>query len=120
VVLARGLPRLPRRPLAVVGARTGYLLGAVVFEELLWRGIAMGLLVHRLGPATALVLTSVGFAFWHHVSLGRRSAVHVTTGLGFGSAFLLGGLTAAILAHGVYNVLVDLSVQAQDTPGTSS
>jgi membrane protease YdiL (CAAX protease family) len=113
LVLAGGLPRLPRRPPRIVAGRAGYLLAAAVFEELIWRGLALGMLLNATGPPAALVLTSIGFALWHRRALGRRSAVHVATGAGFGVAFLVGGLVAAILAHAVYNVLVDISVQAE-------
>jgi membrane protease YdiL (CAAX protease family) len=101
-----------------VVARVAYLLGAAGFEELLWRGLALGLSSHWVGPVAALGLTSVTFALWHRRSLGRRWAIHVATGFGFGAAFLWGGLAASILAHAVYNVLVDLSVQAESGRAT--
>jgi membrane protease YdiL (CAAX protease family) len=112
VVLARNRPRAPRRRGAVVIARAAYLAGAAAFEELLWRGLALGLSSEWVGPVAALGLTTVGFALLHRRSLGRRWPVQGVTGLGFGAAFLWGGLAASILAHAVYNVLVDLSVQA--------
>ena len=90
------------------------LLGVVAsLEELVWRGLALGGLRLALGPVAALVLSSAGFAVWHTPELGRRSAVHAVTGLGFGSAFLVGGIAAAALAHAVYNVLVDWAVHAE-------
>lgn len=113
VLLAGDRPRLPRRPVVVVFARAVYLFTAAAFEELLWRGLALAVIASRVGPLAALALTSLAFALWHRRSLGRRRAVHVATGLGFGTAFLWGGLAAAILAHAAYNVLVDLSVQAE-------
>ena len=113
VLLAGDRPRVPNRPAPILVARAAYLVGAAGFEELLWRGLALGLSSHWLGPVAALGLTSVAFGLWHRRSLGRRWAIHAATGLGFGVAFLWGGLGASILAHAVYNVLVDLSVQAE-------
>jgi membrane protease YdiL (CAAX protease family) len=113
VLLAGDCPRAPKRPATIVIARAAFLVGAAGFEELLWRGLALGLSSHWVGPVAALGLTSVAFALWHRRSLGRRWAVHALTGLGFGAAFLWGGLAASIVAHAVYNVLVDLSVQAE-------
>jgi hypothetical protein len=65
-----------------------------------------------LGFVAALLISSAGFEIWHAPALGRRCVVHVITGLGFSGAFLVGGLGAAVLAHGTYNVLVDWGVQA--------
>jgi membrane protease YdiL (CAAX protease family) len=110
VLLAGDLPHLPRRPKEIVLVRGAYLLAAAAFEELVWRGLVLGTLSPRLGWPAALVLSSVAFALWHHRMLGRRSAVHLATGAGFGVAFLSGGLVSAILAHAVYNELVDLRV----------
>ncbi len=94
-------------------ARIGYLAAAAAFEEVLWRGLALGALLSRFGSAVALAATSAGFALWHVRSLGRRSTIHCATGCSFGAAFLYGGLAAAIPAHGVYNILVDLGVQTE-------
>ena len=118
VLLAGDRPRAPQRPAAIVIARGAFLVGAAGFEELLWRGLALGLGSRWVGPVAALGLTSVAFAVWHRRSVGRRWAVHAATGLGFGTAFLWGGLAASILAHAVYNVLVDLSVQAESGRST--
>jgi membrane protease YdiL (CAAX protease family) len=81
-------------------------------EEAVWRGLVLGGLVAAIGPLGALALSSAGFAVWHR-SLGWRCGIHLVTGAGFGIAFLAGGLAAAILAHSVYNVLVDWAVQAE-------
>jgi membrane protease YdiL (CAAX protease family) len=103
-------PRLPRRALTLrwlgLGAEAG-------LEEVVWRGLVLGGLLAALGPGAALVLSSVGFALWHRPALGRRCGVHLITGAGFGMAFFAGGLMAAVLAHGVYNVLVDWAVHAE-------
>lgn len=108
-----GTPRLHRSQLHVALVRSVYLAVAAAFEEVLWRGLALGALLPRIGPAAALATTGAGFALWHVRSLGRRSALHVVTGCSFGAAFLYGGLAAAIPAHAVYNVFVDLAVQAE-------
>jgi membrane protease YdiL (CAAX protease family) len=109
-----------RLPHARVSARPGALalrwlsLGALAgLEELVWRGLALAALALALGSAAALVLSSVGFAVWHAPALGRRCAIHTVTGLSFGSAFLVGGIAAAVLAHAIYNVLVDWAVQVE-------
>ena len=108
--LPRARPHLRRRALAV---RWAYLGAAAGFEEVVWRGLVLGALTAAIGPWAALAGSSAGFAAWHWPSLGRRSAVHLVTGTGFGAAFLAGGLAAAVLAHAVYNLLVDLAVQAE-------
>ncbi len=99
-----------RRVLALRWARLG--VDASV-EELVWRGLVLGGLAAALGAVPGLALSSAGFAVWHRRALGRRCAVHLVTGLCFGGAFLAGGLVAAMLAHVVYNVLVDWAVQAE-------
>ncbi len=109
-----------RLPLAGPGAWTRALAVrwlsltvAAGVEEIVWRGLALARLATALGPALALAATSVGFALWHRHGLGRRCAVHLITGLAFGAAFLIGGLAAAVIAHAIYNVLVDWAVQAE-------
>jgi len=113
-VLAGGPPRIPQRGAPAVCLRSAYLIAAAGFEELIWRGVVLALLASYTGTLSALVLTSVGFALWHVRSLGGRCVVHGLTGLAFGGAYLCGGITAAVVAHGLYNVLVDLSVQAAE------
>ncbi len=112
-----GTPRFPRARLWATLVRTGYLAAAAAFEEVLWRGLALGALFPRIGSVAAFGVTSAGFALCHVRSLGRRSVLHGATGCSFGAAYLYGGLAAAIPAHGVYNVFVDLAVQAQRDPG---
>jgi membrane protease YdiL (CAAX protease family) len=118
LVLARRLPPLPRRRPALLAGRAAYVSAAAAFEELLWRGLALGLLQRPLGQAPALLLTSVAFALGHRRPRGARRVVHAVTGLGLGTAFLVGGLAAAVLAHASYNVLVDVAVQGgrRDAP----
>ncbi len=108
--IPRARPRLLGRALAVRWASLGATAG---LEEVVWRGVVLGGLLAATGAVAGLALSSAGFAAWHWRSLGRRCGVHLVTGAGFGSAFLAGGLAAAILAHGVYNVLVDWAVHAE-------
>jgi membrane protease YdiL (CAAX protease family) len=112
VFLSAGrLPHARSLPLSRALALRWLWLGLVAgLEELVWRAGALASLALATGPAVALVLTSAGFALWHRPALGRRCTVHLATGLGFGATFLVGGLAAAILAHAVYNVLVDWAV----------
>jgi uncharacterized protein len=91
-----------------------FALGATAcLEEVVWRGIVLGSLLILVGPWPALVASSVGFAAWHLPSLRGRCAVHLVTGVAFGGAFLVGGLFAAMLAHALYNLLVDWAVHAE-------
>jgi hypothetical protein len=106
----RARPRPLGRALAVRWARLGAAAG---LEEFVWRGLVLGGLIAALGAVLGLALSSAGFAAWHWQSLGRGCGVHLVTGAGFGAAFLVGGLAAAMLAHGVYNVLVDWAVHAE-------
>ena len=117
-VALAGAPRLPPAPLRVTAARAAYLAAAAAFEEVLWRGLGLGLLGPRIGVAAALAATSIAFALSHRRTPGPLRALHVLTGLGFGAAFLCAGLVAAIVGHAVYNILIDLGVQAERGPRT--
>jgi membrane protease YdiL (CAAX protease family) len=115
VVLAGGrcTPTLPRplgRALLVRWLTLAVLAG---MEEVVWRGVVLGGLEPVVGPVPAIGISSLGFAAWHWPSLGPRSAVHVVTGGAFGSAFLVGGIAAATIAHALYNLLVDCAVHAE-------
>jgi membrane protease YdiL (CAAX protease family) len=116
-VLAGGrLPRARRTALSRAFVLRWLWLGVLAgLEELVWRELALTWLASALGSVAALLVASVGFALWHRPALGRRCAVHFVTGLGFGAAFLVGGLAAATLAHAIYNVLVDWAVHAERT-----
>jgi membrane protease YdiL (CAAX protease family) len=114
VVLTGG--RIPRARISAsahaLALRWAWLGVAAALEELVWRGLVLPVLAAPLGTAAALAISAAAFALWHRAALGRRCGVHVLTGLGFGGAFVLGGLAAAMLAHAVYNVLVDWAVHA--------
>jgi membrane protease YdiL (CAAX protease family) len=115
VVLAGGRCPRPRAFLLRRAVALRWLgLGAIAgLEEVVWRGLVLGGLRIAIGPVAALVLSSAGFAFWHRPALGRRCGAHLVTGAAFGTAFLAGGLVAAILAHWIYNLLVDWAMHAE-------
>jgi membrane protease YdiL (CAAX protease family) len=108
------LPRTRPRPLQRAMAVRWFVLAATAgLEEVVWRGIVMAGLMVLFGPWVALVISSVAFAIWHWPSLRGRCAVHLITGSAFGGAFLGGGIVAAMLAHALYNLLVDWAVHAE-------
>lgn len=108
------LPLVLPRPFgrAVVARWVTIVAGAGV-EEVVWRAICLGGLLPVVGPWPALTASSVGFSLWHVPSLGGRCLVHLLTGAVFGAVFLAGGLVAAIVAHALYNLLVDWAVHAE-------
>ena len=79
-----------------------------VVEEILWRGFALQVLMSSTGPPVGFLLGTLGFAVAHGFFQGVPGVLaHVLTGATFGTVFLsTGSLTAAIVAHAVYNVLV--------------
>ena len=113
--LAGGAP--PRRLRAPTIPRAAWLAASAAFEELAWRAVALAAFATWMGVWPALAVTSVGFAAAHLVRLGRRARVHLLTGAGFGAAFVCAGLVAAIAAHWVYNLLVDLALGDEREPG---
>jgi len=115
VLLAGGrLPRPRRRGLPrALGLRWLRLGAEAGLEEVVWRGLVLGGLLGAIGPVGGLAVSSAGFALWHRPALGLRCGVHVVTGAAFGTAFLAGGLAAAVLAHALYNVLVDWAVHTE-------
>jgi membrane protease YdiL (CAAX protease family) len=110
-VLLAGAPRLPA-DLRGTALQVASLTAGAGVEELAWRGVGLAALARPLGTAGALGVTSAAFACAHAGILGRRCAVHLLTGAGFGTAFFIGGLPAAVAGHAGYNVLVDLGVRA--------
>jgi membrane protease YdiL (CAAX protease family) len=119
LVLACGqLPNGPLRvPRGALALRWLWLLGRAAGEELVWRRLILAALALAVGTGAALLLSAIGFAAWHGRLLGRRCAVHLATGAGFGGAYLLAGLGGAALAHATYNVLVDYAVQSERNAG---
>jgi membrane protease YdiL (CAAX protease family) len=97
-VLARVRPRLPARlPLACV------LIGAAAAEEIVWRRLVLGELAAHVAPLSALLVSSLLFAFGHV----HARATHVLTGATFGALYLIsGGVLSGCCAHGAYNLAV--------------
>jgi membrane protease YdiL (CAAX protease family) len=115
LVLSGGrFPLALPRPLGRTMAIRWLALGATAaLEEVVWRAVVLGGLLIFVGPWPALAVSSASFAIWHWPALHRRCVVHLVTGAAFGSAFLADGLLAAILAHALYNLLVDWAVHAE-------
>ena len=105
-------PKLHAPPIA----RAAWLAASAAFEELAWRAVALAVLAAWMGVMAALLVTSIGFAAAHRARLGRRARVHALTGAAFGAAFVCAGLVAAIAAHSVYNLLVDLAAGGEREP----
>jgi hypothetical protein len=102
--VARVAPRLPTgagSPPVVIGRLAFLCLWAAV-EEVVWRRVALGELLHA-GVVPALVASSVGFALVHP----SRRLVHLGTGGTFGAVYLAtGALVACVAAHWTYHALV--------------
>lgn len=104
------LPRARLRLRPALTLRWGGLVVGAALEEIVWRGFVLGGLAATAGPLPALAISSLAFAGWHWPSTGRRCVLHVVTGGAFGTACLLAGLATAVVAHVVYNLLVDWAV----------
>jgi SagB-type dehydrogenase family enzyme len=92
-------------------ARGAVLIAKSAEEEAIWRASSvLGALVHPLGAARALAVSTVLFAAAHVGRLGRRAWWHLATGATFGLAYLATGrLIAAIAAHGTPTCLVGVA-----------
>ena len=102
--VARRRPCLPSAtsPWPVLCAKLAFLGLWATNEEVVWRRVAAGELLHR-GVVPALAASTAGFAFMHR---GRR-VLHLGTGGAFGALYLSTGvLAASVAAHWTYNVLV--------------
>jgi membrane protease YdiL (CAAX protease family) len=112
----REAPSATPRPVvrAAILAAPALLLGAIE-EETVWRYAAFGLLLPTLGPLPTLAVSSTLFALAHvrrELGFGALRS-HLPTGVTFGGAYLLTGrLSAAIVAHVAYNLLVVASATA--------
>jgi ABC-2 type transport system ATP-binding protein len=103
-----------RERAAALAARGGYLVLRSAVEEIVWRGLGIGVLAPLIGTAPALALTTIGFAASHLPKLGRSSVTHLLTGGVFGALYLLGGgLAAPIAAHATYNLLIAFALEAR-------
>jgi membrane protease YdiL (CAAX protease family) len=112
-VLARAVPspaRVRSERVPALAATATYVTILAAAEELLWRGIVLAAAASLLGLVTAMALSVAGFALTHVRAQGPTAAlVHLVTGSTFSFVFVISGsLAAAVLAHGLYNVLVAL------------
>lgn len=104
---------LRRRAARRLLARSIALTARSAYEEAIWRGFVLGLLVGPLGRLGALAASASLFALAHRSRQGRRARVHLLTGSTFGGVYLLTGrLGAAVCAHATYNVLVGIAAFA--------
>jgi membrane protease YdiL (CAAX protease family) len=101
VALFVALVGQPRR--IATGALAVIVVASAGAEEIVWRGLLLGVLSSRAGAVVAVAATSLAFACVHRH--GRRG--HLLAGVAFGGVCLLsGGLVAPWCAHGTYNLLV--------------
>jgi membrane protease YdiL (CAAX protease family) len=91
-------------------------VGAPIFEELFFRGFLRTALAARLGGAGAIVAQAVLFGLAHYqTSLGWQnvSVVVAISGLGLVLGYTAqrtGRLAAGMLAHGLFNLVVTLTI----------
>ena len=123
VILFAALARRPfpvgrwvRVPARRAIARTMVLIVRSAYEEAVWRGVVLGLLL-PFGRAAAVAVSTALFAAAHARQLGRRATTHLCTGGAFAGLYLATGtLLAPIAAHATYNVTVGLALLAEDRP----
>jgi Type II CAAX prenyl endopeptidase Rce1-like len=90
------------RSLPVVAARHAFFALLAADEEVIWRRVALGVLLPR-GVLLAVVASSAGFALAHR----PRVALQLVTGSVFGTLYVVTGwLATPIGAHWAYNELV--------------
>jgi membrane protease YdiL (CAAX protease family) len=88
--------------LAVAAGRHAFFALLATNEEIVWRRVALGVLLPR-GLLPALVVSSAVFALAHR----HRRVLQLATGSVFGGVYLATGfLPASIGAHWTYNELV--------------
>ena len=110
----------PRRVTAVLPTRLARIAVAAALEEIAWRGFLLVLVGRAIGPLPALAATSVLFALAHGSVPGRSKLVHIATGGVFGGVYLATGhLSAAIVAHAVYNGSIAVGVACRSVPGSA-
>jgi membrane protease YdiL (CAAX protease family) len=112
ILYATVAKRRPSLPLLLPDAvaRCFVLALAAANEEVLWRLVILGELLHA-GAAAALAGSTLGFALAHRA----RPGLHLGTGFVFGGLYLAtGALGASIAAHLTYNLgLLALREQAE-------
>ncbi len=73
-------------------------------EERLYRGLLLRVLTRRYGERLGLLYSALVFGGAHLVVYKIAAYQAVLLGFGFGAAYLEGGLLAAVLAHGLWNL----------------
>lgn len=104
-------------------------IGAGIYEELVFRLIALALLhlllvdllglAEQYGSMIAVVVSSVAFALYHFPSFEihwGRFAFYTMAGLYFAAIYLSRGFGIVVAVHALYNVLVALLAMWQDHP----
>jgi ABC-2 type transport system ATP-binding protein len=113
---------------AALAARSIVLTVRAAQEEVIWRGLVLGLLAGPIGRLGALAASTLLFAASHIRRQGHGATLHLATGGSFGLAYVLTGrLTVAIGSHAAYNVLIgigrmtrsDVSEKATSAPTRS-
>lgn len=119
VAIERRVPASPRP--AHLGVRVWLAKHAAMalwagVEEVVWRWFVLGELAGVLGPAAALVVTSLAFGVVHR----SPGPVHVVCGAVFGGVYLVtGNLLAAWLAHAAYNASVAFAAERRRAEGAT-
>ena len=85
-------------------------------EELLFRGALNQVLIESVGTGLAAVISSALFAYVHFIGNLKRfgGMLPLYTGVGlylWGVTCVTGSLTAAMVAHGVYNFLAIVTIR---------
>jgi len=117
----------PAGPIASWQTGLVYSIGAGIYEELLFRLIAIALL-HMLlvdllalpeswGAAAAVAVSAVAFAFYHFSETNPfhwgRFVFHTAAGLYFAAVYVLRGFGIVAMTHALYDVLVVTAYFAQ-------
>lgn len=100
-------------------ARATMSVGAGLYEEMLFRLVALALLhfilvdiiglSHRWGYAVGIFLSACAFAVYHTPSLPAEWAYFVFTllaGVYFGTVYVMRGFGVVVMTHAIYDVLV--------------
>ena len=97
------------RAIAKVRASTPLvLMTAAIFpfaEERIYRGLLQDVLVRKYGRAYGVFAASIGFGIAHLGVYQVALYQTVLLGIGFGIAYVEGGLLAAFIVHATWNLL---------------
>jgi hypothetical protein len=78
--------------LSQLGRAMWYLFKSVVFEELIFRGALLVILIRRIGPGKAVLISAVAFGIYHFFVVGIHSPLQAVL------LFLTTGLMGYVLA----------------------